>query len=260
MTGIYKITSPSNRVYIGQSRDIASRKRQYRSLNGGKRQPTLFNSFQKYGYNNHLFEVVYELPKDVDQSSLDNYEKFYISQLKEANISLLNIKDGGIFGSTQKESTRNKIRVAVRGNKNMLGKKHSAETKEKISKSKKGKSVAWNKGKKWPQFVLDKMNKFPKGNIPHNKGKIHNVHTEDVREKMSKANKARWDFAKKSGIRYNMANGERQHSAKLNYEKVLRIRNDLAGDTSMRSIANKYGVCPTTIRNIKDNKIWRHVK
>ena len=58
MIGIYKITSPSGKLYIGQSCDIKNRFRQYRSLSNTKNQTGLNNSFKKYGIKNHVFEVI----------------------------------------------------------------------------------------------------------------------------------------------------------------------------------------------------------
>jgi hypothetical protein len=52
--GIYKITSPSNKIYIGQSNNILYRwKYCYKKLNC-KSQRHLYNSLMKYGFDNHV--------------------------------------------------------------------------------------------------------------------------------------------------------------------------------------------------------------
>lgn len=56
--GIYKITSPSGRIYIGESKDIKRRWDSYKNLNGLKKQPKLYNSFLKYGIENHQFDII----------------------------------------------------------------------------------------------------------------------------------------------------------------------------------------------------------
>lgn len=57
MIGIYKITSPSGRVYIGQSIDITKRFLQY-TRSEYKKQIRLKRSFEKYGINNHTFDII----------------------------------------------------------------------------------------------------------------------------------------------------------------------------------------------------------
>lgn len=57
--GIYKIISPSNKIYIGQSVDIRRRYQEYLKFRC-KGQPKLFNSFKKYGVENHKFEIIEE--------------------------------------------------------------------------------------------------------------------------------------------------------------------------------------------------------
>ena len=54
--GIYKITNPKGKIYIGQSRNIKKRYNDYKSI-GAIRQTRLHNSFLKYSFNNHIFEI-----------------------------------------------------------------------------------------------------------------------------------------------------------------------------------------------------------
>jgi group I intron endonuclease len=55
--GIYMLKSPSNKVYIGQSKDIYRRFRYYHQLNC-KKQSSLYNSLIKYGAENHTFDII----------------------------------------------------------------------------------------------------------------------------------------------------------------------------------------------------------
>jgi group I intron endonuclease len=59
MIGIYKITSPSEKIYIGQAVDIERRKKEYIGLHC-KNQTKLYNSLVKYGFSEHIFEVIEE--------------------------------------------------------------------------------------------------------------------------------------------------------------------------------------------------------
>ena len=51
---IYKITSPSGKVYIGQSRNLIKRLRDYKCRDNSK-QIRLNESFRKHGVENHKF-------------------------------------------------------------------------------------------------------------------------------------------------------------------------------------------------------------
>jgi group I intron endonuclease len=57
--GIYKITSPTERIYIGQSVDIYYRWSKYKSLTC-KDQQGIYNSLKKYTPENHTFEIIEE--------------------------------------------------------------------------------------------------------------------------------------------------------------------------------------------------------
>ena len=57
MIGIYKITNPTNKIYIGQSTNIGNRFKHYKSLDC-KRQSSLYKSFLKHGVENHNFEII----------------------------------------------------------------------------------------------------------------------------------------------------------------------------------------------------------
>lgn len=60
IVGVYKITSPSEKIYIGQSTNIYLRwERDYYTLQC-KDQPKLYNSLKKYGPENHKFEIIEE--------------------------------------------------------------------------------------------------------------------------------------------------------------------------------------------------------
>lgn len=58
--GIYKITSPSNRVYIGQSENIHKRWKGYNCESAVKGQIRIYQSLKKYGVENHIFEIIEE--------------------------------------------------------------------------------------------------------------------------------------------------------------------------------------------------------
>lgn len=116
MIGIYSITSPSLRVYIGQSWQIEKRWREYGKPSTVKRQPYICASINKYGLQSHTFRVVHELPSSTTQATLDFWERLYMSAYSAQGIPLMNIRGGGSRGRLAQE-TKDKIGAKHRGRK-----------------------------------------------------------------------------------------------------------------------------------------------
>lgn len=147
MIGIYKITSPTGKIYIGQSINIERRFKTYINLRDSvKTSIKLYRSLVKYGVCNHFFEVVCEC----DVKELNNKERFYQDHYnsKEKGLNCIltksNDKSGvGIKmsqnqkdqiskvhkGKVYSEHTRNKIKIARA--KQIITQEH----KDKISKN-----------------------------------------------------------------------------------------------------------------------------
>ena len=75
MIGIYKLTSPSGKTYIGQSICIRERFSKYKRMNC-EDQPKLHNALKKYGVNNFIYEII----EICSRNMLDEREKYYIAQ------------------------------------------------------------------------------------------------------------------------------------------------------------------------------------
>jgi group I intron endonuclease len=123
MIGIYKITSPSGKIYIGQSVHIQNRFTAYRRLANCSEQPKLLRSFLKYGVGNHIFEVIEECQLEDLNTRERHWQEFYHTVQNGLNCMLT--RDGDRSGKHSKE-TIEKIRIA---------RKHqtcSEETKERI--------------------------------------------------------------------------------------------------------------------------------
>lgn len=83
-SGIYKITSPTGRVYIGQSIDIQNRLRAYKSGHGYQFQPKLRRSCLKYGFDNHKFEII----EEVEAELLNDRERYWQDRYDVINSGL----------------------------------------------------------------------------------------------------------------------------------------------------------------------------
>lgn len=109
--GIYKIISPTGKIYIGQSTDVHRRLKIYKT-NFCKGQPRLHNSFLKHGTAAHIYEVI----KECTVEELNIWERHYQDEYDVLGARGLNC---GLTG------TPDKIKV------------HGHETKTKITTSNK---------------------------------------------------------------------------------------------------------------------------
>jgi group I intron endonuclease len=146
MVGIYKITSPSNRIYIGQSNNIDKRIKNYKKLIHCNLQPRLYRSFLKYGVENHFFDII----EECDECFLNERERYWQEVYDVINNGLnclltkTDNKSGKMSDETKKKislgntgkffSEERRINIS-NGRKGIM---HSEETKIKISKVKKG--------------------------------------------------------------------------------------------------------------------------
>ncbi len=166
--GIYKITSASGRVYIGQSIDIEYRFNDYKRLRC-KGQKRLYNSFLKYGIDAHTFEIIEECSIEI----LNERERFWQEHYNvlENGLNCKYTKTNDKSG-VHSEETRKKI------SKSNIGKKHSEDSRKKMSENNtkpKGELSPYY-GKKRPKEVTEKMRqtkieRYKNGELtPWNKG------------------------------------------------------------------------------------------
>ena len=153
MIGIYKITSPSGKIYIGQSINIKKRFLSYK-YKLAIEQPKLNRSFLKYGFENHIFEIICEC----EAYDLNDKERFYqeiYNCIGKNGLNLCYVKSSDRNGFHSEETKRkislnnpkNRLGIKLSNEQKQhlrninLGKKHSEETKSKISNGNKGKKV-----------------------------------------------------------------------------------------------------------------------
>lgn len=169
MIGIYKIISPSGKVYIGQSINIEQRIKKYKYF-VSKKQTKLYYSIIKYGYDNHKFEIVEECIIE----KLNEKERFYQD--------LFNCLSDGL--NCRLTTSADKLGIISNDSKNKmslvkLGTKRTQETKDKISKARLGmkfseevksnmKIAQKNKNYKHSKETLEKLSKAKKGKIGNN--------------------------------------------------------------------------------------------
>lgn len=167
---VYKLTSPSNKVYIG----ITKQRIKKRWLNGKgyKKCPAIFNAINKYGWESFKKEILYE---GLNEEEAKVLEKQLIKQYNSFNKKYgYNLTEGGdgTCGRKFTEEQKEKLRLKHLGKtisaeqreklrKANLGKHHSEETKRKMSNSRKGNH--YNLGRKLSEETKKKIGDRERG-------------------------------------------------------------------------------------------------
>lgn len=251
MVGIYKITNPKGRVYVGQSKDIEVRWKTYKNLRC-KKQRRLYYSLIKYGVNMHIFEVLEECTVE----SLNEREKYwqeYYNVVEEG----LNLEINKSTEPTRilSEETRQKMSKAQKG------KTLSNITKEKIRRTRieRGVNIHTEETKKKISETLRQrvrtQETFEKI-AAKNRGKKR---TDEMRQKMSRAKIGRRDNeqtrVKKSQAAKMKKNAGNPHSCK----KVGQYTEDGTLLKVWKSMTEAAKELSTTVSNIstaiKTNKL-----
>lgn len=247
---IYKVTSPSGKVYIGQTtKTIDERKKWHINKALYKKSKTYNSKFSMAirKYNNKLiWEILYyDMPIDqlnnIEIKTISEYNSFnkgyngnigglgnrgYVTSEKtKRKLSKINSgKNHPQYGKPKSESTKKKISITKIGSKNpMYGKHLSKKTKLKISNA--------NSGSKNPMY----------GKYGKNHPAYGTKRTKKQKKQISNAN---------SGA----GNGR----SKLTWPKVNKIRKLYkTNNYTLKQLATMYNVKPPTICMIVNYKSWK---
>jgi group I intron endonuclease len=209
-SGVYGIFSKiDDRVYIGSATNLYLRKKTHfdkLKSNVHVNKP-LQNFVNKYGIENVEFVILAKCPSEycikLEQFFLDNFDnKFNIRLIAESNFGL----------------------------------RASNETKQKMSKVRKGKAV------RGYGFTVTEETKSKMSEAGKNK-----VFTEEHKQNLKIA------AQKRSKELSQKHKGNNNPSAKLNWDKVSFIR---SSNKTVKELAIEFNVSITTIYKIKNNQIW----
>lgn len=226
--GIYKVTSPKSKIYIGQSIDLEQRFRSYKSLNNCKTQVKLYKSLLKHGAESHTFEIITECYIDQLNSLERYYQDLYnasgknglncllttsrtrAGQMSEETKDKIRASCIGINQGPRSEETKLKLRLAN------LGKKATDEAKAKMSAAHKGNK--YNSGRVHGEQMRQKTSERMKGNS-YSKGFKH---SEETRRKVSESSKqARLVLNTQSGIFYSSVKEAADSMGKYDVSHIL---------------------------------------
>jgi group I intron endonuclease len=239
---IYKLTSPNNKIYIGQTIDFEQRCKKYK-YGAFKGQIRLWNNCQKHKWN-PIDNI--EILEICSINELDKREIYWINEYNSF-IDGLNLDLGGKGkrGFKHSDETKEKIRKANIGKKHSdeakakiseASKNMSDETKKKISDSNKGKKITdehkkiisvSNTGRKLSKDHKLKLSKINIGN----KKRLDKKHSDETKKKISFSKKGVSNTLKKIKI-ICITTGDIYESAtdagkilKLNQQSISRVCN-----------------------------------
>ena len=205
--GIYKITSPSGRVYVGQSVDIYGRWNLYKRL-GCKRQIKLYNSLKKYGCDAHSFEIIEEcLPEQLNEREIYRGNFYNVFNSKNG----LNLRECGGNHGKHSEETKQKLREF----------RHSEETKKMLSKI--------LTGKKRTEETKQKLRELAQKGITGRRGMTNSKeHSQKIRESLLGSH-----HSEETKQKIRLANLGKKHSEETK-QKMREFRNSEETKKKMR--------------------------
>lgn len=127
---IYKIVSPSNKIYIGVTNSFKRRMREHFSdWKNRKQKIALHNSFTKYGFENHKMEIIFD---NLEEKYAYNLEKELIEKYNTRNSKIgLNSREGGKGGNMVDWNSENG-KILINNRKKHIQKKYNEKWLDKI--------------------------------------------------------------------------------------------------------------------------------
>jgi group I intron endonuclease len=192
MMGVYKITNPTGKIYIGKSIDIEKRHYQYKKGHV-KSQTALYNSIKKYGWESHKVEILIECEED----KLNLLEEYYINYYNSVEKGL-NLTYGG-DGGRKSDITKQRI------SKSMVGKRGAYNVYNPVYQY----DLEGNFIQEWknPKTAVDAMN-LSRGAIRDVIDTNKTIHgyrfTSIKKEKIASTTK--WEKNKKPVLEYDLEN------------------------------------------------------
>lgn len=279
-SGIYKITSPNGKIYIGQSIKIKHRFKDYKSYRC-KSQRLIYNSLKKYGWENHIFEILV-----LGRFTTEELNILEIKYIKEYN-SFRGLSETGLNLTTggnvcKKDKTSNfLISESLKKFHAEIG--HTKETKEKIANSLKGNISSeetkqkqresikkyWDKtGRPYKGFLKNKkdVNALKKQQKEERNLQIieelkRGIRQDVIAEKYNLSPSAITQLKKKNEIKVEtfVRKGQNNNFSKLTEEQVVEIKHLLKDKVKQQTIADTYNVKLRTIKAIQSGQNWNHI-
>jgi group I intron endonuclease len=267
---IYKATSPSGKVYVGQTtQGIEVRKTKHHYSANFTKTNTIFNkAIKKYGIEGFVWEIIDTAD---NQNELNEKEIFWIAFYDSTNsVKGYNQRLGGYRGKANRElceklseikrghpvswETRQKISGIQKGLKRSeefkkkvslgsMGRIVTPETRKKISKAKKGQHHTEETRRKISESHKGKPNLQLRGKHP----------SPEARKRMSEAHKG-YKLSDETKKKIGLAG--RGKTTPLTQSDVIEIKRRLAAGEKLKSLSADFNVSICCISSIKRGRSW----
>ena len=261
--GIYTITCTANgRVYVGSSIDIARRIRSHVSEldRGVHKNGYLRNSWAKYGESAFHFDVIEHVE---NPNNLLEREQWWMDSLDTVKNGFnISPKAGNTLGIKFSDEGRQNLSNAMRGKP---GRKHSEETKRKISEQNRGRIFSEEHRRKISEKARDRHpgEETRRKLSAASKGRVLGPMSEETKRKLSEAKIGRKlsEEHRQKIAETSRRNGCEMYinNSKLKPEDVANIKKLLAQGVRGADIAREYNVRPQIVSAIKVGTNWSHI-
>lgn len=208
---IYKILFPDGKIYIGQTKNPVKRKNRHKNANI-KEDTSVYRAIREIGFDKCVFSIIHECATEKEANEM---ETFYIESNKSHREEFGYNDNMGKGFPFPKEKTKRKMGESHKG------RKHSEESKKKISEKQVGEKNH-HFGKTPTEATLEKMSikaslsNLNKPRIHHNNGSKGN-RTERTKEEKQKQIESRQD--KRIFSLTNLFNGDRFTGTKQDFKR-----------------------------------------
>lgn len=185
----------------------------------------------KYGKDNFYYEILITC---ISQEEADYWETYYIEKF---------------------DSVNNGYNICSSGNGCMTGRKHTEESKKKMSQNRKGKLSGEN-NPFYGKHHTEETKKILSEKLSGSQTWLGKTHTEESKKKISQAGLGRKHSEEtKQKISQN-SNWSPNSATKIDFQIAELIRIDHSNGMTGVEIANKYNLSRASISRIITNKAW----
>lgn len=270
---IYKATSPSGKVYIGQTSNSLKRRKIQHKCVANFTDSKFSRAIKKYGIDSLTWEILH---KDIPTDQLDNLEILEIASYNSF-INGYNSTPGGDGVKEHTKEAKEKMSKAQKGkvmsqivkdkiSKTLKQREFSLEHKEKLSIATK---KAWESGLKQAapckKETKEKLAKINKGRFYPNewKEKLSRVRKEKGVAKGEKNPNFGKKASQETKLKMSLAgkgkhSGEKSPLSKINMKIAKEIRETYqTQNKTHQEIGEIYNISDTTVWRVLNNLSWR---